>query len=175
LPVERKGRASSTRSRLVAIRPLRTADLDTIGAIQEASILALGAGTYAPRQLAAWARLGWHFRHQLLRDPGDFMVALRAGRAVGVGGWSPDSLAADLAWLRYLFVHPDHAGLGIGRSLVGAAEAAARARRKSAFQVWSSLNAAGFYEACGYRRVRQGRWPLTGEIEIDFVLLAKQA
>jgi putative acetyltransferase len=157
----------------VRIRPLEAADLDTIGAIQEASILVLGAGTYAPRQLAAWARLGWHFRHQLLRDPGDFMVALRAGRVVGVGGWSPDSLAADLAWLRYLFVHPDYAGLGLGRTLVGAAEAAARARRKSAFQVWSSLNAAGFYAACGYRSLRRGRMPVTGRIEFDYVLLAK--
>jgi putative acetyltransferase len=159
----------------VEIRPLRAADLDVVGAIQEASILALGAAAYRPEQLAAWARFGWHCRHQLLRDPGGFLVAERAGRAVGIGGWSPDSLVAGLAWLRYLFVHPDWAGVGIGRRLADAAEAAARAQSRSAFQVWSSLNAAGFYEARGYRRVRQGRMPVTGRIEIDYVLLAKTA
>jgi GNAT superfamily N-acetyltransferase len=155
------------------IRPLGTVDLDAVGALQEASILVLGAGTYAPEQLAAWARFGWHYRHQLLRDPGGFLAAERAGRVVGVGGWSPDTVAADLAWLRYLFVHPDCAGQGIGRKLAGAAEAAARARGKRTFQVWASLNAAGFYAACGYRSLRRGRMPVTGGIEIDYVLLAK--
>ena len=154
------------------VRPLGAADLDTVGAVQEAAILALGA-TYDPEQRAAWARFGWHERHQLLRDPGGFVVAERAERVVGVGGWSPDSVAADLAWLRYLFVHPDCAGRGIGRKLAGAAEDAARARGKRTFQVWSSLNAAGFYEALGYRRLRRGRMPVTGRIEIDYVLLAK--
>lgn len=158
----------------VTIRPLGAADLDTVGALQEASILALGAGTYAPEQLAAWARLGWHYRHQLPLDQGGFVVAERAGRVVGVGGWSPDSLVRELAWLRYLFVHPDCARQGIGRKLVDAAEASARALDKSAFHVWSSLNAVAFYEALGYRRLRAGRWPLTGKIELDYVLLARK-
>ncbi len=159
----------------ITIRPLAAADLDTIGAIQEAAILALGAPTYGPEQRAAWARFGSHERHQLLRDKGGFVVAVREGRVVGIGGWSPDSLAAGLAWLRYLFVHPDWAGHGIGGKLADAAEAAARARGKKAFRVWSSVNAVGFYQARGYRRLRQGRWPVTGKIEIDYVLLAKDA
>jgi putative acetyltransferase len=159
----------------VAIRPLRQADLDTIGALQEASILALGAAVYSRAQLDAWARFGWHYRHKLLDDGGAFFVAAQPDRLLGVGGWSPDSLAAELAWLRYLFVHPAAAGSGVGRQLVDAIEADARTRGKAGFRVWSSLNAAGFYAALGYRRVRRGRWPLTGTIEIDYLLLAKGA
>ena len=159
----------------VEIRPLRQADLDTIGALQEASILALGAAVYSRAQLDAWARFGWHYRHKLLDDGGAFFVAAQPDRLVGVGGWSPDSLAAELAWLRYLFVHPAAAGNGVGRQLVDAIEADARTRGKAGFRVWSSLNAAGFYAALGYRRVRRGRWPLTGTIEIDYLLLAKGA
>jgi putative acetyltransferase len=159
----------------ITIRPLAAADLDTIGAIQEAAIQALDASTYGPEQRAAWARFGWHERHQLLRDKGEFVVAEREGRVVGIGGWSPDSLAPGLAWLRYLFVHPDRAGQGIGSKLADAAEAAARARGKRAFQVWSSVNAVGFYQARGYRRLRQGHWPVTRKIAIDYVLLAKGA
>jgi putative acetyltransferase len=159
--------------RAAAIRPLRAGDLDTIGALQEASILALGAATYSRPQLDAWARFGWHYRRRLLEDEGAFFVYERPGRLVGVGGWSPDSQAAELAWLRYLFVHPDSAGKGIGRQLVEAVEADARDRGKTGFRVWSSLNARGFYTALGYRRVRQGRWPVTRTVEIDYVLLAK--
>ena len=161
--------------RRATIRPLRRADLDAIGALQEASILALGAATYSRPQLDAWARFGWHYRRRLLEDDGAFFVAERPDRLVGVGGWSPDSQAQEIAWLRYLFVHPDSAGRGIGRQLVEAVEADARDHGKARFRVWSSLNAAGFYTALGYGRVRQGRWPVTGAIEIDYVLLAKDA
>ena len=159
--------------RSVAIRPLGAADLDTIGALQEASIVALGAAVYSRAQLDAWARFGWHYRRKLLEDDGAFFVAEQPDRLVGVGGWSPDSQAQELAWLRYLFVHPESAGQGIGRQLVATIEADARGRGKACFRVWSSLNAAGFYRALGYRRVRQGRWPVTGAIEIDYLLLAK--
>jgi putative acetyltransferase len=158
-----------------AIRPLRTADLDAIGALQEASILALGASAYSRPQLDAWARFGWHYRRKLLEDDGAFFVAERSDRLVGIGGWSPDSQAQELAWLRYLFVHPDSAGRGIGRLLVEVVEADARGHGRAGFRVWSSLNAIGFYTALGYRRMRQGRWPVTGTIEIDYVLLAKDA
>ena len=50
-----------------------------------------------------------------------------------------------------------------------------RGHGRACFRVWSSLNAIGFYTALGYRRMRQGRWPVTGTIEIDYVLLAKDA
>jgi putative acetyltransferase len=150
-------------------------DLDTVAEIQEASILTLGTPTYSRAQVEAWARLGWQYRHQLLRDDGAFFVAERPDRLVGVGGWSPDGMVAEIAWLRYLFVHPDSARQGVGRQLVGVIEADARGRGKSTFRVWSSLNAVGFYTALGYRRVRRGRWPVTRDVEIGYLLLAKDA
>jgi GNAT superfamily N-acetyltransferase len=176
LPVERASVSEDLRERRgqqVAIRPLRPGDLDLVGALQEASIRALGASTYSPAQLEAWARFGWQDRHTLVHEGGTFFVAEQSDRIVGVGGWSSDSLAAELAWLRYVFVHPDHAGQGVGRQLVETIEASARRQGKCTFRVWSSLNATGFYGALGYRRLREGRWPVTGKIELGYVLLIK--
>lgn len=157
----------------VAIRPLQPADLDAVGALQEASIQALGADTYDQAQRDAWVRFGWQDRHKLVQAGGTFFVAEHGGRIIGVGGWSTDSLAAELAWVRYLFVHPDWAGQGIGRRLMATIEASARGQGKCTFRVWSSLNATGFYEAQGFRRLRRGRWPVTSQIELDYMLLAK--
>lgn len=158
----------------LAIRPVHAADLDTIAALQEVSILALGIPTYSEKQARAWARLGVECRHDLL-DQGSFWIAELPGRAVGVGGWSPDSRDPSLAWLRYLFVHPDMVGRGIGRRLVELAERSACAAGRRRLHVWSGLNAVGFYQALGYRRLRPGRWPVAAGIEMDFVLLGKKS
>jgi GNAT superfamily N-acetyltransferase len=156
----------------VAIRPVRATDLDPIAALQEASILRLGIAAYGEAKARAWARVGYEFKHVLLGD-GRFFVAEQAGRPVGVGGWSPDGLEAGLAWIRYLFVHPDAAGRGVGRRLVEVAEASARTAGRYRFDVWSSLNAVAFYEALGYRRIRAARWPVAAGTDLDYVLMSK--
>jgi len=100
-------------------------------------------------------------------------VVERDARLLGVGGWSPDSLDHRVAWLRYLFVHPDASGQGVGRRLVEAAEASARSAGRGQLRVWSSLNAVGFYRALGYRSIRRAAMPLAAEIDIDYVLMAR--
>jgi GNAT superfamily N-acetyltransferase len=90
-----------------------------------------------------------------------------------VGGWSPDGTQADLAWLRYLFVHPSVFRCGIGRRLVASIERSADGAGRTCLQVWSSINAVPFYRACGYRRERGGRIPVRSGIELDYVLLSK--
>ena len=157
----------------VTIRPVTAADVDPLAVLQEASILRLGVAPYGAVKARAWARLGHEFKHVLL-EPGRYFVAERAGARVGVGGWSPDSLEGDLAWIRYLFVHPDHVRCGIGRRLVAVAEQAAAAAGRRRLEVWSSLNAVPFYTALGYRRVRAARWPVAAEIELDYVLMARR-
>jgi GNAT superfamily N-acetyltransferase len=158
----------------LAIRPVTAADVDPIAALQEASIMRHGVAAYGLAKARAWARVGHEFKHVLLED-GEFFVAEQAGERLGVGGWSPDSLEADVAWIRYLFVHPDHIRQGIGRRLVEVAEAAASAARRDRFDVWSSLNAVPFYQALGYRRVRLARWPVRATVELDYVLMSKRS
>ena len=156
------------------LRPVRASDLDAIAAMQETSIMTLGAPTYGEAKARAWARLGYQFRHDLLGE-GGFWVAEQDQRLLGVGGWSPDSLEADLAWIRYLFVHPEVARRGIGRRLVEHAERSAYAAERPRLRVWSSLNAVGFYRAVGFLPERRARWPVQRAIELDYVLMAKRA
>ena len=155
------------------LRPVRAADLDAIAELQEISILALGAPVYGEAKARAWARLGYQFRHDLLGE-GGFWVAEQEGRILGVGGWSPDSQEADLAWIRYLFVHPEAIRRGIGRRLVERAERSACAAGSSRLRVWSSLNAVGFYRAVGFLPERRARWPVRTGVELDYVLMGKR-
>jgi GNAT superfamily N-acetyltransferase len=156
------------------LREVRASDLDAIAAMQEISIMALGAPVYGEDKARAWARLGYQFRYDLLGE-GAFWVAEQEGRIIGVGGWSPDSLEADLAWIRYLFVHPQATRRGIARRLVECAERSAAAAGRQRLRVWSSLNATGFYRAVGFLPERRARWPVRTGIELDYVLMGKRA
>ena len=156
------------------LRPVRASDLDAIAAMQEVSIMALGAPVYGETKARAWARLGYQFRHDLLGE-GGFWVAEQEWRLLGVGGWSPDSMEPDLAWIRYLFVHPQAVRRGIGRRLVARAEGSAHAAARPRLRVWSSLNAVGFYRAVGFLPERRVRWPVQRAVELDYVLMAKRA
>jgi GNAT superfamily N-acetyltransferase len=156
------------------IRPVTAADLDRLADLQEASILRLGTPVYGAAKARAWARMGHQFKHVLI-GAGGFFTAERAGRSLGVGGWSPDSLEPELAWLRYVFVDPDHVREGIGRRLVERAERSAIAAGRRRFDVWSSFNAEPFYAALGYRRVRRVRWPVSTGLELDNLLMRKRA
>jgi putative acetyltransferase len=158
---------------VVLIRPVAAADLDAIAALQERSIMAFSAPVYGEAKARAWARLGVQFRHDLLGE-GGFWVAERQGGIVGVGGWSPDGLEPDLAWLRYLFVDPRAARQSIGRRLVEQAEGSAHAAGRPRLHVWASLNAVAFYRALGYRRQRRARWPIQAGIDLDNVLMTKR-
>jgi N-acetylglutamate synthase-like GNAT family acetyltransferase len=157
----------------VRIRPIGAADLDAAAALQERSIMAFGAPVYGAAKATGWARLGFEFRHVLL-GAGGFWVAEREDRIVGVGGWSPDGLEPDLAWIRYLFVDPQAARQGIGRRLVEQAESSAQAAARPRLHVWASLNAVGFYRALGYQLKRRARWPVQAGIELDYRLMAKR-
>src|SRR5918995_5955299 len=108
------------------LRPVRASDLEAVVAMQEASIMALGMPVYGEAKARAWAQLGYQFRHDLLGE-GGFWVAEQERRLLGVGGWSPDGMERDLAWIRYLFVHPQAVRRGIGRHLVARAEGSAHA------------------------------------------------
>jgi GNAT superfamily N-acetyltransferase len=155
------------------LRPVRAADLEAVAALQEASIMALGAPVYGEAKARAWARLGYQFRHDLLGE-GGFWVVEQGQRLLGVGGWSPDSLEKDLAWIRYLFVQPEATRRGIGRRLVEQAERSAYAAGRRRLRVWSSLNAVPFYRAVGFLPERRARWPVQSALELDNVLMAKR-
>lgn len=157
----------------VAIRRAAEADLPVIAEIQEDSILTLGRRVYGRARAEAWARFGIEQSHDLLSQ-GEFFVAEAHGRVLGVSGWSPDAERADSAWIRYVFVRPEAAGLGIGRRLVATAEHAALAAGRDRLMLWASLNALGFYGALGYQQVRRATWPIERGVVLDYVLMAKR-
>lgn len=135
--------------------------------------MAFGVDTYGKKACRAWARIGVQVRHTLLAS-GIFFVAEMDGALAGVAGWSADSREPDCAWGRYVFVEPTAAGRGVGRELMGEVEHSVHAAGRTRLQVWASLNAVGFYQALGYRRISPARWPVADGIEMEHLLMEKR-
>ena len=157
------------------LRQVRASDLDAIAAMQEISIMVLGAPVYGEDKARAWARLGYQFRYDLLGE-GGFWVAeqeerMHRGRRL-VAGQPGGRPCLDPLPVRPSGCDPPRHRPPAGRDAPRARHAAAGRPR---LRVWSSLNAIGFYRAVGFLPERRARWPVQHGLELDYVLMGKRA
>jgi putative acetyltransferase len=154
----------------LTIRPMTSADADIVTSLVISSHRVGGEGFYSEVEVEAFARTiaanGLADRprssHQL--------VAVVRGRILGTAGWVAHG--EESARLTLVVVDPDHFGAGVGRRLVEAAEAGARAAGARDLVVRSSLNAIGFYEKLGYAVVEPWSTELD-TLEIASMLMRK--
>lgn len=138
------------------VRPATSDDRAALPALHTAAVEAFGPDSYDADEVRAWAKADD-------RSPDDynvaapnehFTVAVREGEVAGFG-----HLVLDLGEVHAVYVHPDHAGHGVGSALLAELEGYARGRGCSTLVLQSSLNAVGFYEQAGYERVCEGESP----------------
>ncbi|PSQ06968.1 GNAT family N-acetyltransferase [Halobacteriales archaeon QS_6_71_20] len=164
---------------MTRVREADPADAAAVRRVHEASILGLGPRGYDAEQVDAWAgdrtpadygHLGGAGRHSVVAErDGDADGDSRGdGAVVGFGELTPeraDYLAgppatvggddAAVGAVEAVYVHPAHAGEGVGSALLAALEREASARGLDALGLHASLNAVGFYERRGYERERE--------------------
>lgn len=160
-----------------ALRPFVAADLDATVAMQCRAVEVLGRSHYAPDEIALLVAASREpgYRDELLAN--DLWVAVDPGGAiVGSAGWGR-AVGADGAArgrIRKVFVEPGVAGRGLGRVLVEAAEARARAAGLRGFVVRANLNAVPFYQRLGYRTTGPGGMLVAGR-EVAMTMMEKPA
>jgi GNAT superfamily N-acetyltransferase len=149
-------------------------DIPAIEALMEAAIRGLMKDFLTPEQVeGSFETMG--LDTTLIQDGTYFAVADETGALVGCGGWSrratlyggnhagsvvarDDRLldpATEPARIRAMYTHPDHARRGIGRMILEAGEAAARAEGFKRAQLGATLAGEPLYRACGYAVVSE--------------------
>ena len=133
------------------------------------SVAELAATSYTPEEIDAWlghypdsaefAKWGHHRTTLVARDE---------GRLVGFG-------QVDLGRreIEGIHVDPDRARDGIGRQLVVEMENVVVAAGFKDIQVQASLNAEGFYMACGYTTVEQISFRCRNGVSLNALLMQK--
>jgi putative acetyltransferase len=157
------------------VRPATPGDALAVFALHVASIRALGPDGYAPDQVRAWARKDHGPEaYPIEDDDHHLVVAEREGEVAGFGDLVPDSEDVDAeADVRAVYVHPRHAGRGVGAAILAGLEGYARGAGVESVGITASMNAVGFYERAGYERVREDSYD-TGGTELDVIVLRKE-
>lgn len=157
--------ASSPAPRLRLARP---EDMPTLSALMGRAIAELLPAFLPPEGVrASFEVMG--LDTQLIADGTYFVV--EAGEAIaGCGGWSRRATLfggdhsagrdaalldpkVDAARVRAMYTHPDHTRKGVGRMILDACEAAARAEGFSRVEMAATMGGVPLYRACGYHEI----------------------
>jgi GNAT superfamily N-acetyltransferase len=173
----------------VALRIATPSDGAAIDALMKESAAALFPRYYDERQTASSVRYVAQVDHMLLED-GTFFVLEHAGEPVACGGWSrrgrlyagsgdgaDDSRlldpATEPAKVRAMFVRADWTRRGLGRAILDACEAAARAEGFRGLSLMATLPGLPLYLACGFQALEEGEVILEDGVRLACVAMEK--
>lgn len=130
------------------IRPAQADEIEILTLIRRTAILTLATPTMGQTAAQRWADAAPPNRMQLALELHDVWVAELDGAVVGWVEVGSDHIAG-------MYVHPEHAGQGIGSVLLAHAEAEIQAAGYTAVRLDASWNAEKFYLRHGYQPLAQ--------------------
>jgi len=150
---------------MLTIRRAVPVDIPALLAVMDAAISELQRGFVTEAQIEA-SRVIMGLDRQLIED-GTYFVAELGDVIAGCGGWSRRATlyggshspgrdpvlldpATDAARVRAMYTHPSFARRGVGRRILEACEAAARAEGFRRAELAATLSGVPLYERCGY-------------------------
>jgi GNAT superfamily N-acetyltransferase len=150
---------------MLTLRLATRADMPEMSALMSAAIGQLMPAFLTPDQVqGSHETMGID---TMLIDDGTYFAVVEDDVIVGCGGWSrratlyggnhsagrDDTLldpAKDAARVRAMYTHPDYVRRGIGKMIIDAAEAAARAEGFTRTTLGATLAGEPLYTKCGY-------------------------
>ena len=172
---------------MTTLRPATGADAAAVNDLMRASVDALFPLFYDERQTASAARYIARVDLTLVAD-GTYFVLEDDGEFVACGGWSrrgklysgsgdqhgDDRVldpATEAAHVRAMFVRPDRTRRGLGRAILDAAQAAARAAGFTRLDLMATLPGVPLYVAFGFREVDRVPVTMPDGVTIDGVVM----
>jgi len=166
------------------------ADIPAIAALMDRAIGELQRGFLSDEEIAS-SRLSMGLDTQLIAD-GTYVVVEEGDRIVGCGGWSYRATlyggdhnpalrhaasldpAKDPARIRAMYTDPSYVRRGIGRMVLAANEAAAKAAGFKRAELMATLAGEPLYLACGYRPIERVAKMSDGGVPVPGVRMEKR-
>jgi GNAT superfamily N-acetyltransferase len=173
------------------LRPATMDDADQISGLMRASIAAIFPRFYDERQTASSIVHVGRLDPAIIAD-GTYLVHEAGGRVVACGGWSrrgrlymgsgdradDDRLldpATEAAHIRAMFVDAGWTRRGLGRAILEACRAAARAEGFTRLDLMATLPGVPLYKAFGFVEVERAKVTLPDGVVMDAVAMERPA
>lgn len=150
----------------LTFRPAVTADCAALHALHRRAVTVTAARVYPPAVIAAWLGDRTPDRFVGAIASGVFEIAEVEGAAAGYCLRVADEVVS-------LYVDPGFGRRGVGRALIGRAEAAARAEGAVRMALEATLAGEPFYRTCGYAEVTRYVKPLRDLVTMEVVWMEK--
>lgn len=164
-------------------------DVPQISDLMRESILAIFPGYYDEQQTASAAIYVADLDIALVED-GTYFVQEEHGEIVACGGWSRRNRlfagaghsdddarlldpATEPARVRAMFVRSDWTRRGLGRAILEACEAAARAEGFSTLALFATLPGVPLYKQFGFREIERRTVAMPDGVEADGIAMEK--
>jgi putative acetyltransferase len=158
---------------MIELRPLSIDDLSMARYIHTAAFARTASAHYSTADIEAFDQFVRSPRYADLMLGNPAVAAWLGEDMVATAAWNPGEGRSPTARIFGVFVRPMFTGEGIGRRIVRHVEEDARGAGFPAIEAAATLNAAGFFEAIGYRFVRGGKWALPSGHEMAVTFLRK--
>jgi len=170
------------------LRLARHEDMPVLSALMDAAIGQLLQAFLPPEGVkASYEVMG--LDTQLITD-GTYFVVEDGDDIAGCGGWSRRATlfggdhsagrdaalldpATDAARVRAMYTHPDHTRKGVGRLVLDACEAAARAEGFSRVEMAATMGGVPLYRACGYHDIEPFTAKTSTGYEVPLIRMGK--
>ncbi len=146
------------------------ADAQSIYEIHTSAIQELCSSHYNQEEIKQWAGRQKLAKYQSLIDKEAIAVGVLNDQVVGFG--NIEHYADDTGEICGLYVSPRCSRMGVGKALLCHLENKAKAGGYTNMRVKSTLNAEPFYQAMGYRAVKEDSHVMGG-LSLDCVLMCK--
>lgn len=161
-------------TKTLSFAAFKPSDLPQVRALHALSFKALASGVHSAQQIHA------HLKHMHTDGYADDLhrsnvqCALDGnGDLIATAGWLWMEEAPTTARLRKVFVHPDHAGTGLGRTMVERVENMAKEDGGEDYFVRANINAKGFYQRLGYAPIKPGTMDVGDGVTLPVVFMHK--
>jgi len=160
---------------MVLVREAEPSDVQAIAAVHAASVRGLAAAHYDDERIASWSDSSAD--DFSIPDDGAQVVVAEAPGSGGseAGGEVAGFGAIDLesGEVRAVYVHPDHAGGGVGSAILRELEGRAREQGLPDLHLTASLNAVPFYERHGWASTGPTVHEIDDGVELEAVEMEK--
>lgn len=133
------------------VRRMSSEDAQDMHRIHTEAVTGVCAAFVEPAAVAAWLHGRTAEKYVEAADTGGetfWIAALEDGSVIGFASWRRDELVS-------LFVDPAHHDRGVGQALFEACEKDAAENGHALRRLIATLNAVSYYEARGFRQVRE--------------------